>query len=381
MLEFISILTPIYVTLFWFLVLLSNSKTNQARLFLSIFMLITTGLYIGHALYFHKNFELFTWYDSIYALTSLLVYPMFYVYLRLLTVEPKLNLKLNKHFIPALAFSFIILSCTILMSVDERNEYFNYYTHAFFYVSKNSSILIILKKYVYLLSRVIFAAQIIYYTILCLKTLHLHTKNIKNLYSNINNKELIWVKTLIVVFSVTSVFSFIINIMGKEIFLAHPETLLLPSAIFSILLFLIGYSGNMQKQVIQEIDFDKKNDNIGIQSIVEADKEKITKKINEIMIHNKLFLDSDLKIWDVCMMMDIDRISLTKIIKEEFHTNFNDFVNKYRIDEANSILEINKNISLSDISKKSGFDNIQTFIKAYRKIEGISPLTKNQYID
>lgn len=381
MIEFIALLTPVYVPIFWFLVLLSNSKTNKARWFLSLFMLIVTGLYIGHAFYFYKYFEVFTWYDSVYTFTSLLVYPMFYTYLRLLTMEVHITFKHLKHFIPSVIISSTILLCTILMNAEQRNEYFNYYTNAFFYVSQDSSLLIILKKYTYLFSRVIFSAQIIYYTILCLKTLHKHSKNIKELYSNISNKELLWVKTLIVVFSTTSVFSFIINIIGKEMFLAHPETLLIPSAIFSTMIFLIGYSGNMQKQVIKEIDFDKKNDNIGIQTIEDIDKKQLVEKINETMIRHKLFLDSDLKIWDLCITMNIDRITLTKIILEEFDSDFNHFINKYRIEEAKSIIEKNKNISFNELYRKSGFDSLQSFIKAYRKHEGVSPLLKHQFID
>lgn len=376
MLKFIALLTPVYVPFFWFLVLLYNSKTNKARWFLSLFMFIATILYLGHSFYFYKEFEIFTWYDSIYSLASLLVYPMFYSYLRLLTADTKIEFKLYKHFIPAILCSIVLLSISLFMNIDDRKEYFNYYTNSFLYVSDQSSLLIHLKKYTYLFSRVIFSIQIIYYTILSLKTLHLHSKNIKKLYSSISNKELLWVKKLIVVYSATSVFSFLINILGKEMFLANPELLLIPSSIFSTLIFLIGFLGNMQKQVISEIDFDKKNDKIVNESFNSIDRDLVIKNMNDIIVNNKLYLDSDLKIWDLCLVLNVDRINLTKIIEEEYKTNFNNLINKYRVQEAKSLLATNKDMNLSEVYKKSGFESLQEFIKAYRKIEGISPFIK-----
>lgn len=376
MLEYVALLTPVYVPLFWFLVLFTQNKTNSARNFLSMFMLVATGLYIGHAIYFFKYFEIFTWYDSVYTLTSLLVYPMFYVYLRLLSSESRLQKKHYKHFIPAVFFSVIIFLCTVMMTKDEAKDYFNYYINAFFYVSESSSIFIQIKKYTYITSRVFFSIQIVYYMVLCLKTLRIHSKHIYDLYSNIGEKELLWVKSLIVIFSVTSVSSFAVNILGKELFLANSELLLIPSIVFSTMLFLIGFSGNMQKQIVNEIDIDKKNDYIGIHLESISNKDLIVEKIKEVLIKNNLYLDSDLKIWDICLMVDIDRVTLTKIIHESFHTDFVSLINQYRINEAKSILENNPKMEMIEVSKKSGFDSLNSFIKAFKKIEGVSPLVK-----
>ena len=109
--------TPMYVTFFWAIMLLSAYiQTNKAKHFLGIFMVI------AFLLYFKKYARLYSVFDSIYIFTNLAVYPMYYLYLRLLTIETVFKIKNLIHLIPAFIFSFF--SIVFLLAMDSSQVYF-----------------------------------------------------------------------------------------------------------------------------------------------------------------------------------------------------------------------------------------------------------------
>ncbi len=368
MLDYFSLLTPVYVSLFWSILLFS--KKSPSKQFLSAFMLVSTILYFGHALYFYHFFSAFTWYDSIYAFSSLSVYPMFYVYLRLLTFEQKFGKKHYKHFFIPLLFFFLILGSTILMSIEERIEYYDYYIFSFSYISESSSSLIITKKIAYILSRIVFSIQVVFYSVMSLRVLKLHSNQIRQYYSNIDEKALTWVRILVIIFSITSVASFFINIVGKELLLENFNFLILPSIVFSSLLFMIGYTGLKQKQIVSEIMIDKKMDLKGNNQFNNLGDEEIISKLKEAFEFNMLHLDPDLKIWDVCVIIKVNRLRLSKALKNVQDCDFSFYVNKMRTAEVQKIITKNPSINLTELSKKSGFDSQNALIRAYKRHQG-----------
>lgn len=59
-------------------------------------MAFASLLYFSHSLYFHKLIEVYYYFDSIYLLCNLLVFPLYQVYVRLLTVDKTFTVR--KHF-------------------------------------------------------------------------------------------------------------------------------------------------------------------------------------------------------------------------------------------------------------------------------------------
>jgi len=111
------IYTPMYVTLFWAMVLLSSKRsTNLAKHFLGVFMILTFFVYLSHAVYFKKYSEIFFYFDTLYNFASLSVYPLYFWYIKLLTVDTRINLKNLRLFLPALLFGLATL-VTYLVTV------------------------------------------------------------------------------------------------------------------------------------------------------------------------------------------------------------------------------------------------------------------------
>ncbi|WP_425289983.1 helix-turn-helix domain-containing protein, partial [Shewanella algae] len=66
---------------------------------------------------------------------------------------------------------------------------------------------------------------------------------------------------------------------------------------------------------------------------------------------------------------------LSKIINRAFQMNFNDFINRYRVEEVKKQLQNPKNASLTimSLAYDAGFNSKATFNRAFKKHTGENP--------
>jgi two-component system, response regulator YesN len=80
---------------------------------------------------------------------------------------------------------------------------------------------------------------------------------------------------------------------------------------------------------------------------------------------------------NVNMVGDRFRLSagyLSKLFKDETGTGLSDYINKHRIQEAKErIVHKERESSISDIAKRVGFHEAATFIRVFKKYEGVTP--------
>ncbi|WP_372936629.1 helix-turn-helix domain-containing protein, partial [Mariniphaga sediminis] len=93
---------------------------------------------------------------------------------------------------------------------------------------------------------------------------------------------------------------------------------------------------------------------------------------------NKIYLDSELKITELCRELNTNRTYLSNLINTEFQQSFNDFINSYRVNYSISLLEsgMGDTSSLNDIALISGFGSVSSFNRAFKKNTG---MTVGQY--
>ena len=84
-------LLPMFVSLFGVLLLLVSAQRNLSKRFLAFFLVIVSVNYFAHAVYFSNEYKLFAFVDNIWIFTSLSVYPLYYYYIRLLTVDERVK--------------------------------------------------------------------------------------------------------------------------------------------------------------------------------------------------------------------------------------------------------------------------------------------------
>lgn len=95
----------------------------------------------------------------------------------------------------------------------------------------------------------------------------------------------------------------------------------------------------------------------------------------KLVEEDKIYLNNKLTIEDVAKKLNTNRTYLSQIINEKTDTNFNNFINKYRIQEAQVCLlndEI-KSYNIEGIAQTVGFSSKSTFNGAFKKFTGLTP--------
>lgn len=373
MLQDIIIYTPMYVTLFWTVVLLlTRREKNRAKFFLGIFMFSAFLVYLSHAHFFQKIEIGYIYFNSIYNFSSLAVYPLFYWYIKLLTVESDYKAANLVHLIPGLLTGVSTFIVFRMMGIDEQKTYFHYLMDRKSDL-ENFTLLMQVQKSIFYVSRVVFMIQVAYYVFKGQNLVRRHNKRVANFYSNLENRSILWVKALLYSMVITSAMSITFNFIGRSAFIDSAGLLLIPSIIFSVLMFIIGVEGLMQNHAVAEIEIDEK-----VAPEIAAKNENLAKlkeKLLDLFLKEEVYKNPDLKITDVSEKLNTNRTYISKLINTEFSCTFSEFVNRYRVVEAKKLLQekSSKNYSLDYISEKSGFGSMVNFMRVFRDIEGTTP--------
>jgi AraC-like DNA-binding protein len=366
----VIVLTPVFIPLFWGLVFITSEfSKNKARYWLGIFMIVTATLYGCHALFFLTTMDVYIKTDWLYNLTSLSVYPMYYIYIRLLTCDVKLKKNYITHFLPAIILSSSLLIISLTLTHEEKVHYYEIVLKEYGMPGFGASSALKLMSVIFYLSRIIFGFQTIIYLILGYILATRHNKRIANFYSNMQGRELIWVKMLSISFLITSCASSVANILGRGLFIDNNSMLAFPAFIFSTMFFIIGILGNNQNFTVNTFNEDEETEcpeeNENPKNI------KLKNNLIKLLEVNKRFLDPELKITDLCRELNTNRTYLSNLINTEFQLSFNDLINKYRTEYAITLLNgDNINYSLQVIATESGFGSLSSFNRAFKKNTG-----------
>ncbi len=103
--------------------------------------------------------------------------------------------------------------------------------------------------------------------------------------------------------------------------------------------------------------------------------EQLYLKTKRLIQEEKLFQNPNLTIDEVVGLLGSNQKYLSQAINQYHQSNFNAFVNSFRVAEAERLIIENKNgtYSLEQIMYKSGFQARSTFIAAFKKISGMTP--------
>ncbi len=98
-------------------------------------------------------------------------------------------------------------------------------------------------------------------------------------------------------------------------------------------------------------------------------------KIITLMEKEKPFLDPEITVEKLGKMLDLPEKHLSQILNEQFDQNFNNFINKYRVEEAKKKLLDPKeqDFVLLKIAFDVGFNSKSVFNAAFKKFTGLSP--------
>ena len=346
---------------------------DRARFRLLVFTLAATVLYMGHFIYFNHLTAAIPLTDTLYSLTNPAVFPLYLIYIEELTqFRPNRRLQ-TLILLPALVCGLAVGTLYLMMDPQQTALFIE--RHLYGNEALTLTALPRWQAFAHILVRVVFALQLPPVLIMGFRRIRQYNQMVDNNYSNTEGKRLMRIRTLMVLFTLATILSFALNVLGRNLFTASVWRLAVPSAAFSLLILLIGHVGLSQHFYIQDVDQDAlpQPEPVKLPKVNQELMEKIRKTVTE----QQLFLQPNLKISDVANLLHTNRNYIYNAINVEMGISFSDFINQQRIDYAAMLMKQNPEMSINDIILKSGFTSSSAFYRNYKKIKGSTP-TENR---
>ena len=103
--------------------------------------------------------------------------------------------------------------------------------------------------------------------------------------------------------------------------------------------------------------------------------DEMQEKILQIIVMQKKYRDKDYSAKKLAEDLGTNTRYISAVVNVRFHMNYTSFVNKYRIDEAMTILVDKRyqDLRMEEVSDMVGFANRQSFYASFSRVVGITP--------
>lgn len=306
-------------------------------------------------MYLHLSALLIVITPYLYVASLIIKGPALYLYVRSITEE---KFKLKKyhfvHILPILA-SFIFLA---FFGIDVNDmRYTNSHMPRTLELATNS---------------VWYAIKIIplAYFISALVTFIKYRARLKEHYSEINEPAVEWLYYLTLGIVFTGAWTLSISLI--TFFFRYPlgitDNYLSLILVVSLFYYSISHAQSLTKTKVEtDSQVEMPADDKPLDSIIE----KIVKGIEK----DKLFLNQTLNIEQFSKKIDVPYRVVSYAINKEFGTNFFEFINQHRVEEAKRLLsdKAYANLTVMEILLESGFNSKSSFQRFFKRLTGLSP--------
>lgn len=202
------------------------------------------------------------------------------------------------------------------------------------------------------------------YTILTLGVLMYYLIKKKHILV-LDKKSQIWLGILFIGTASIQLAYFSNYILDLTPYLAGP-------VIYALFIYITAFFGFINQDVLDREKMFSKYRNI---NLTEEEFSFYKNKIIKIMKMNKPYLDSDFTLNVLSKKISLPSNLTSYIINKGFDTNFSDFANFYRIDDAKAKLVSSAyfHIKISEVAYECGFNTLSSFNTAFKKNVGTTP--------
>lgn len=345
---------------------------NMAKTRLLFFMATATLLYLAHFIYFNRLMAVIPLTDAIYCFCNLAVFPLYYLYIEELTDYRPNRWRQAIYLLPSLLGGMAVGLLYILMDRQEMTLFIEHYLYGNEFASLSG--LTFWQAMIHVAVRIVFALQVPLVLYFGFRRITAYNAVVETNYSDIEGKRIVWVKTLLVLFAVTSLVSFVFNLIGRQRFIDEAVPLAIPAVLFSMLLLLIGHVGLNQRFSVQDIEAEVFLESEPIPE--DCAYSELLEKIRKLMSEEKLYLYPNLKVSDLARLLNSNRNYIYNAINVEMGISFSDYINSQRVDYASQLLKAHPELSINDVMFKSGFTSTSAFYRNFKKFKGITPTAR-----
>ncbi|HSF14269.1 MAG TPA: helix-turn-helix domain-containing protein [Vicinamibacteria bacterium] len=110
-------------------------------------------------------------------------------------------------------------------------------------------------------------------------------------------------------------------------------------------------------------------------TLTEAAISEYRERLVAVMESNRPHVDANLRLLDLASLLEVPPYQLSQVINQGFGLRFNDFVNRYRVEEAKRLLSdpARRDESLLSLAFEAGFNNKTSFNQAFKKYTRMTP--------
>ncbi len=101
--------------------------------------------------------------------------------------------------------------------------------------------------------------------------------------------------------------------------------------------------------------------------------ELIYTRVMELMKEEQLYKDMELNLKTVADLLAITPHQLSQFLNEHLNLDFRNFINRFRVEEAQRLLRTDPEMSILTICFEVGFNSKSTFNTAFKKLSGLTP--------
>lgn len=388
LLDKILLYTPLIVSFILFVATLFVPLQNErSRKWLSYLGL---GIVFGFSLAFLNYFfdAGFLLYFDVFFLPivlSTLIFHYFYVVSTLQDFE--LSRKDYCHFIPVIVFGIVLL---LLFSTMDNSQLIFYKANR-----AKHKLLLSMPEYQFIaifhivVFRIGFIAQVIFYTLKIYQLAIRQKKKSENMPINRITIDYKWIHSI----NLVSVIYKIIIITLLIVTYDKQEWRIFINIIITFATVYFVFVNMFQKLTVGRKTVELKlNDGLPqenhidmiaetIDNVTDANlgqnigHDNLKKRLAAYFEEAKPYLNPDLKIDDLCIVLNTNRNYLSKAINNKYGMNFFNFINAYRIKRAKELLSDKKykHYSIQGVAEMSGFKSSSSFYTFFKQIVGVTP--------
>lgn len=332
---------PFLMSLFWFIIfIVQYHRIDKAKQMLTGYIGACVLLYFCHALFFTVglSYEM----ECFWTLCSLSVYPLFYGYLCGLTSSEYTMRQLLPHLLPG-----------ALVALAK-------------YIFPNAGMDVV--------RLLLFASQIVCVCYFGLRKLRAFDHRLQSIYADMEGRDTTAVYHLLIAIICVSVLSGVANSLGKAFF-GESLYLLIPiSLAFTVILYALNFICYHRRFTIDELVKESIEGETANEPVAPEDSELIGRKIEALMMEQRIFLTKNLKITDVVKAIGSNRTYVSNYINTTYQCSFSDYVNQLRIEHAKTLLQSSEpDTKLATIAEASGYSSESAFYRNFQKVTGMTP--------
>ena len=220
------------------------------------------------------------------------------------------------------------------------------------------------------------------YTLYTYRLLNQYRILIESNFSNTENINLNWLKGFIwgvgIIFITVTLVLITRDMMGV-VYPFNPEYIFFSMLVFAIL--ALGFFGIRHHNIFVDnvvIDVEEKlKPSYQNSSLKEDTATAKHKSLTDLMRNEKPYLEPDLTLNGLALHLNITPHHLSQIINQFEGQNFNDYINKHRVEEFIARTKENPHFSFLAVAFDSGFNSKSTFNSVFKKHKGLTP---SQYL-